>query len=90
VTCSELGDLVPPHAIDAALWAWRAEGDHLAATACAVDLVECALRGEAFKPRLLRSSVGVQLELWAADVSPAVMSSDLGFYCSLVCIVWQC
>ncbi len=52
---SELGDLVPPHAIDAALRAWRAEGERLAATACAVDLVERALRGETFRPRLLRS-----------------------------------
>ena len=54
-TRSELGDLVPPHAIDAALRAWRAEGERLAATACAVDLVERALRGETFRPRLLRS-----------------------------------
>ena len=51
-TRSELGDLVPPHAIDAALRAWRAEGERLAATACAVDLVERALRGETFRPRL--------------------------------------
>lgn len=54
-TRTELGDLVPPHAIDAALRAWRAEGERLAATACAVDLVERALRGETFRPRLLRS-----------------------------------
>jgi hypothetical protein len=32
-TRSELGDLVPPHAIDAALRAWRAEGECLAAPA---------------------------------------------------------
>ena len=35
-TRSELGDSVPPHAIDAALRAWSAEGERLAATACAV------------------------------------------------------
>ena len=43
-TRSELGELIPPHAIDAALRAWRAEGERLAATVCAVDLVERALR----------------------------------------------
>ena len=59
-TRSELGDLAPPHAIDAALRAWRAEGERLAATACAVDLVERALRGETFRPRLLRSRSGVR------------------------------
>jgi hypothetical protein len=57
VTRGELGDLVPPHAIDAALRAWRAEGERLAATAAAVDLVERALRGKTFRPRLLRSYV---------------------------------
>jgi hypothetical protein len=31
---------------------WRAEGERLAATASAVDLVERALRGEPFRPRL--------------------------------------
>jgi hypothetical protein len=49
-TRSELGDLVPPHALDAALRAWRAEGERLAATACAVDLVERALRGDIQTP----------------------------------------
>ena len=46
VTRSELGSLVPPRAIDAAFRAWRAEGERLAATACAVDLVErpCGVR----------------------------------------------
>src|SRR6516165_144494 len=56
-TRTELGDLVPPHTIDAALRAWLAEGERLAATACAVDLVERALRGETFRPRLLRSGL---------------------------------
>ncbi len=80
VTRSELGDLVPPHAIDAALRAWRAEGERLAATACAVDLVERALRGETFRPRLLRSRVEVQLELPAARAAPAGMPRELGFH----------
>ncbi len=51
-TRTELGDLAPPHVIDAALRAWRAEGTRLAGTARAVDLVERALRGETFRPRL--------------------------------------
>ena len=49
---TELGELVPPHAIDAALAAYRTEGRRLAATEHAVDLVERALRGETFRPRL--------------------------------------
>jgi hypothetical protein len=75
-----MGDLVPPHAIDAALRAWHAEGERLEAIACAVDLVECALRGETFEPRLLGSCVGVQLGLRAAG--PLVrISIELGFRC---------
>jgi hypothetical protein len=73
VTRSELGDLVPPHAIDAALRAWRAEGERLAATAGAVDLVERALRGETFRPRLLPSCVEAQPGLLAAVAVPACM-----------------
>lgn len=76
-TRSELGELVPPHAIDAALRAWRAEGERLAATACAVDLVERALRGETFRPRLLRSCVEVQLELLTVVALPAGMPREL-------------
>ena len=52
---SELGELVPPHAVDAALAADRAEGHRLAAAEHAVDLVERALRGGVFRPRLLGS-----------------------------------
>jgi len=44
---AELAEQVPPHAVDAALKAYRAEGRRLAATEQAVDLVERALRGEA-------------------------------------------
>jgi hypothetical protein len=51
-TRSELGELVPPHVVDAALTALRTEGRHMAATARAVGLVERALRGEVFKPAL--------------------------------------
>ena len=43
---SELGEQVPPHAIDAALAAYRYEGRRLAAAVRAAELVERALRGE--------------------------------------------
>jgi hypothetical protein len=49
---TELGELAPPHAVDAALAAYRDEGRRLAATARAAELVERALRGEAFPRRL--------------------------------------
>ena len=49
---TDLAGHAPPHAVDAALKAYRAEGRRLAAAARAVDLVERALRGEVFKPRL--------------------------------------
>jgi hypothetical protein len=45
---TELGEAVPPHAVDAALTAYRDEGRRLAAAAQAAGLVERALRGEAF------------------------------------------
>jgi hypothetical protein len=44
---TELGEAVPPHAVDAALTAYRDEGRRLAAAAQAAGLVERALRGEA-------------------------------------------
>jgi hypothetical protein len=50
-TRTELGEALPPHAIDAVLAAYRTEGRRLAATARAVALIERALRGEAFVPR---------------------------------------
>ncbi len=43
---------MPPHAIDTVLAAYRKEGARLAATARAVGLVERALRGEAFTPKM--------------------------------------
>jgi hypothetical protein len=49
---SELAESIPPHAIDALLIAYRREGTRLADTARAVSLVERALRGEAFTPKL--------------------------------------
>jgi hypothetical protein len=48
---TELGAALPPHALDAVLAAYRAEGRRLVATARAVDLVARALRGEVFTPR---------------------------------------
>jgi hypothetical protein len=41
---SELGEAVPPHAVDAALTAYRDEGRRLVAALCGVELVERALR----------------------------------------------
>jgi hypothetical protein len=49
---TELAGALPPHAIDTVLAAYRKEGARLAATAEAVDLVERALRGEVFTPRM--------------------------------------
>jgi hypothetical protein len=48
----ELAGVLPPHAIDTVLAAYRKEGARLAATAEAVDLVERALRGEVFTPKM--------------------------------------
>jgi len=49
---TELGDALPPHALEAVLAAYRTEGRRLVATAHAVDLVTRALRGEVFTPQL--------------------------------------
>jgi hypothetical protein len=49
---SDLGGQLPPGAIDAVLAAYRSEGRRLAAAAGAADLIERALRGERFVPRL--------------------------------------
>lgn len=49
---TELAEELPPHAVDAVLTAYRTEGRLLAATARAVALVERAMRGEVFTPRL--------------------------------------
>lgn len=47
---AELAGVLPPHAIDTVLAAYRKEGARLAATARAVSLVERALRGEDLTP----------------------------------------
>jgi hypothetical protein len=49
---TELAEWVPLHAVDAVLAAYRREGSRLVATARAVELVERALQGEVFTPRL--------------------------------------
>ena len=49
---TELAGVLPPHAIDTVLAAYRKEGARLAATVEAVDLVERALRGEVFTPTM--------------------------------------
>jgi hypothetical protein len=51
---TELAGALPPHAIDTVLAAYRKEGARLAATVEAVDLVERALRGEVFTPKMSR------------------------------------
>jgi hypothetical protein len=54
---TELGTALPPHALDAVLAAYRAEGRRLVATAQAVNLVARALRGEVFTPQLQDAQV---------------------------------
>jgi hypothetical protein len=49
---TELGATLPVPGLDAVLAAYRNEGSRLVTTARAVDLVERALRGEVFTPRL--------------------------------------
>jgi hypothetical protein len=53
---TELAGALPPHAIDTVLAAYRQEGARLAATARAVGLVERALRGEVFTPKMSPST----------------------------------
>ena len=53
---TELGTAIPPHALDAVLAAYRAEGRRLVATSHAVELVARALRGEVFTPQLDHAS----------------------------------
>jgi hypothetical protein len=49
---TELGDVLPVSGLDAVLAAYRSEGRHLVTTELAVSLVERALRGEVFAPRM--------------------------------------
>ena len=53
---TDLAGALPPHAIDTVLAAYRKEGARLAATARAVGLVERALRGEVFTPKMSPST----------------------------------
>ena len=49
---AELRDRVPPEAVEAAVSAYEREGHRLKAARRAVDVVERALRGERWVPRL--------------------------------------
>jgi hypothetical protein len=49
---TELGEALPPHAVDAVLDAYRTEGRRLAAAARAAELIERAMRGEVFTEKL--------------------------------------
>jgi hypothetical protein len=49
---TELGDVLPVSGLDAVLEAYRSEGRHLVTMEHAAGLVERALRGEVFTPRL--------------------------------------
>ena len=55
---TELGGALPPHGVDAVLAAYRSEGRRLVAAATAAGLIERALRGETFTPRLRDSRPG--------------------------------
>ena len=61
---TELAGALPPHAIDTVLAAYRKEGARLAATARAVALVERALRGEVFTPKM---SPSTPTQPWTAE-----------------------
>jgi len=72
---TEVGGALPPHALEALLAAYRAEGRRLVATAQAVGLVARALRGEVFTPQLEdtaqhgtgRPAAGAEVERQAAQ-----------------------
>jgi hypothetical protein len=49
---TDLGKHLPPHAVDAVLGVYRREGTRLAANAVAAGLIERALRGEQFVPKI--------------------------------------
>ena len=55
---TELAEALPPHALDSVLAAYRKEGARFAATARAVGLVERALRGEVFTPKMSLTATG--------------------------------
>ena len=49
---TELTQALPPHAVDAVLAAYRREGRRLVAASRSVEVVERALRGETFAPKI--------------------------------------
>jgi hypothetical protein len=49
---TELNQMLPPQAVDAVLGAYRREGRRLVTAARGVDVVEAALRGETFRPKM--------------------------------------
>jgi hypothetical protein len=64
---TELGSALPPHGVDAVLAAYRSEGRRLVAAVTAAGLVERALRGETFTPRLRDSQPGREADGAGAD-----------------------
>ena len=67
---TELADALPPRAVETVLAAYRKEGARLAATARAVGLVERALRGEIFTPKMSTSAMSTSANK-AANPKPA-------------------
>lgn len=49
---TDLGDVVPPHGVEAVLDIYRREGARLVEIAAAIELVDSALRGAKFTPKL--------------------------------------
>jgi hypothetical protein len=49
---TELSGVIPPHGVEAVLDIYRREGTRLVAIAEGVELVDRALRGDSFTPRL--------------------------------------
>ena len=83
---TELGEHAPPHAVDAALKAYRAEGRRLAAIEQAVALVEQALRGGTFKPSFLRLEPGQFQRPADYESAPVVSCQSMCVYmCRLQC-----
>lgn len=49
---TDLADVLPPHGVEAVLDIYRREGTRLVEIAAAIELVDGALRGATFNPRL--------------------------------------
>ena len=71
---TELAGALPPHAIDTVLAAYRKEGARLAAIARAVGLVERALRGEVFTPKMSPSTTAPPQTTQPQTTSPQTTS----------------